>query len=179
MRNIRFGNDANQSTPNSKRLLLPAYLLKRAGKSAKLKIHLMKKILLPGIAAGALLFVVSYGSLFLAIRFFPSFFADYDNPLFNSNGNRDILFYMHAFVFSLALSWFWERFKGLFKGHFILRGLEFGLVYAIIALVPVMWISFSSLDITFTMVASWLLYGFFQAIIAGIVFAWMFPARLP
>ena len=82
-----------------------------------------------------------------------------------------MLFYTHAFVFSFALSFFWERFKRLFKGHFILRGLEFGIVYGIVALVPVMWITFSSLDITFAMVASWFLYGLCQAVIAGIVFA--------
>ncbi len=131
----------------------------------------MKKIFLSGLTAGIILFIISYGGLYTAIHYFPSFFVDYNNPLFNSNGDRDILFYSHAFIFSFALSWFWERFKGLFKGHFILRGLEFGFVYGIIALVPVMWITFSSLDITFTMVSSWFFYGLCQAIIAGIVFA--------
>ena len=135
----------------------------------------MKKILSSGLVAGILLFIVSYGGLFAVIRFFPSFFVDYNNPLFNSAGNRDILFYSHAFIFSFSLSWFWERCKGVFKGHPLLRGLEFGLVYAVIALIPVMWITFSSLDITFTMVASWFLYGLCQAVIAGIVFARMNP----
>jgi len=49
--------------------------------------------------------------------------------------------------------------------------LELGCVYAVIALLPVMWITFSSLDITLTMVLSWFFYGFFQAIIAGLIFA--------
>ena len=135
----------------------------------------MKKVLLSGLTAGTVLFVLSYGSLFLAIRFFPSLFAAYSNPLFNSDGSRDILFYMHAFVLSMALAWFWERFKGMFEGGFIVRGLEFGFVYAMVSLIPVMWISFSALDVTVTMVLSWLLYGFIQAIIAGIVFAKMNP----
>lgn len=135
----------------------------------------MKKVLLSGIVAGSLLFVLGYGSLFLAIKFFPSLFTAYSNPLFNSDGSRDILFYLHAFVLSLALAWFWERFKGMFKGNFIVRGFEFGFVYAIVALIPVMWITFSALDVTVTMVLSWLLYGFFQAIVAGIVFAKMNP----
>jgi hypothetical protein len=56
-----------------------------------------------------------------------------------------------------------------------MRGLEFGFVYAVIALLPVMWISFSSLDITFVMVSSWFLYGLAQAIIAGLVFAKINP----
>ncbi len=135
----------------------------------------MKKVVLSGLVAGAILFVVSYGGLYLAIRFFPKLFVDYINPLFSSSRSRDILFYLHAFVISFALSWFWERFKGMFKGYYLLRGLEFGLVYAVIALVPVMWISFSSLDITIAMVASWFFYGLAQSVVAGIVFAKINP----
>jgi uncharacterized membrane protein len=135
----------------------------------------MKKILKTGLIAGCILFIISYGGLFLAVRFFPGLFVEYNNPLFNSDGSRDVLFYLHAFIISFALSWFWDRFKGSFKGGFVKRGLEFGVVYAIIALVPVMWISFSSLDITVTIVLTWLLYGTTQAIIAGLIFARIDP----
>jgi hypothetical protein len=131
----------------------------------------MKKILFSGLVAGCILFVLSYGGLYLAVKFFPSLFTEYNNPLFNSDGSRDLLFYLHAFIFSFALSWFWDRFKGLFKGLPVLRGIEFGLVYSIIALVPVMWISFSALDITVSMVLSWFVYGLLQAVVAGIIFA--------
>jgi hypothetical protein len=135
----------------------------------------MKKILIPGLVTGCILFVLSYGGLFLAIRFLPALFTEYNNPLFNSDGSRDVLFYFHAFIFSFALSWFWDRFKGLFKGQFIVRGIEFGLVYSVVALLPVMWISFSSLDVSIVMVSSWFAYGLMQAIVAGIVFARVNP----
>jgi hypothetical protein len=135
----------------------------------------MKKILISGLIAGCILFILSYGGLFLAVRFFPRLFVEYNNPLFNSDGNRDILFYLHAFIISLALSWFWDRFNSFFKGPLVLRGLEFGLVYSIIALLPVMWISFSALDITIIMVSSWFIYGLSQAIVAGIIFAKINP----
>ena len=135
----------------------------------------MKKIICSGLIAGVLLFILCYGGLYLGIRLFPTLFMDYNNPLFNSDGNRDVFFYMHAFIISFALSWFWDRFKGLFQGHFIIRGLEFGFVYAMVSLLPVMWITFSSLDISFFMVLSWFLYGFFQAIIAGTLFSKLNP----
>lgn len=135
----------------------------------------MKRIFLSGLSAGALLSIISYGGLFLAVRCFPSLFVDYNNPLFNSDGSRDLLFYAHAFVLSLALSWFWERFKSLFQGPFLLRGIEFGMVYAVVALLPVMWITFSSLDVTISIVASWFFYGLIQAAIAGIIFARINP----
>jgi hypothetical protein len=135
----------------------------------------MKKVLKSGLIAGVILFIVSYGGLFLAIRFVPELFVMYNNPLFESEGSRDVLFYMHAFIISFALSWFWERFKSLFHGPFLLRGLEFGIVYGLVALLPVMWITFSSLDINLIMVASWFFYGLFQAILAGIIFAKINP----
>lgn len=135
----------------------------------------MKRVVTAGLLVGLILFVISYGGLFLSIRFFPEFFLDYNNPLFNSDGSRDVLFYLHAFIISLALSWFWERFKPLFKGGAIKRGIEFGIVYGLVALLPVMWITFSAMDITVSMVASWFLYGLVQAIVAGIILSRMNP----
>ena len=135
----------------------------------------MKKIIFAGLIAGATLFVLSYGGLFLAVKFFPQLFIEYNNPLFNSDGSRDILFYLHAFIISFALSWFWDRFKGLFKGPSYLRGLEFGFVYSLVALLPVMWITFSALDITISMVLSWFLYGMAQSVTAGLIFAKINP----
>lgn len=136
----------------------------------------MKKVLTSGLIAGIILFIVSYGGLYAAIHLFPQLFVEYNSPLFNSEGGKDVLFYTHAFIIALALSAFWERFKGLFKGHhFIFRGLEFGALYALVALLPVMWITFSSLDISIVTVASWFFYGLFQALIAGIIFAKINP----
>lgn len=135
----------------------------------------MKRVIKSGLIVGVILFVVSYGGLFLSIMFFPSLFVDYNNPLFNSDGSRDLLFYLHAFIISMALSWFWERFKPLFKGGAIVRGVEFGLVYGLVALLPVMWITFSAMDITVPMVLSWFFYGIVQAIIAGIILSRINP----
>jgi hypothetical protein len=64
----------------------------------------MKKIILSGLIAGVVLFILGYGSLFLCILYFPSFFTSYSNLLFNSDGSKDLLFYMHAFALSMALS---------------------------------------------------------------------------
>src|SRR5215217_1921162 len=135
----------------------------------------MKKVLTSGLIVGIILFIVSYGGLYLTIKFIPGLFVAYNNPLFNSDGSRNLLFYMHAFIISFALSWFWERFKSLFHGNFIIRGLEFGVVYALVALLPVMWITFSSLDITFVIVLSWFFYGLMQALVAGVLFAKINP----
>ena len=55
------------------------------------------------------------------------------------------------------------------------RGIEMGLVYGLIATLPSMWITFSSLAVSLGLVVTWLLYGVFQAIVVGIIFAKISP----
>lgn len=128
-------------------------------------------ISLYSLAAGVVIFLVSYGGLFVAIRLFPQFFVDYINPMFNSDGSRDLYFYIHPFVLSFALAVFWSRFSRLFTGSIPAIGIEFGIIYTFVALVPVMWITYSAMDVNMSMILSWLLYGLVQTVTAGMVFA--------
>lgn len=114
---------------------------------------------------------LSFGMIYLTILVFPGVAEQYYNPVFRSGGERNMLFYLHPFILGLALAWFWERFKGQFSGSFLFRGLELGLVYAVVAILPAMWITFSAIDVSLTMVVTWLLYGFVQASVAGVIFA--------
>lgn len=135
----------------------------------------MKKILLPGLIAGAVLLALSYALLYGLINFFPTFVEEFYNPVFYPGNDRAILFFMHPFIIGLALAWFWERVKDIFKGSFIVRGIELGLVYAIVATLPSMWITFSAIDVSLAMVGSWFMYGILQATVAGFIFAKMNP----
>lgn len=130
------------------------------------------------LIAGIAIFVFSYGGLFVAIRLFPNFFIDYINPVFNSDGSRDIYFYAHPLVLALSLSVFWNRFRRMFGGNKIKIGIEFGVVYSFVALVPILWITYAAMDVEFQMVATWLIYGLFQSSIAGMFFAWFSPFKI-
>lgn len=131
----------------------------------------IKEILKNTLISGLAIFICSYGCLFLAIKIFPEHFVDYINPIFNSEGERDVYFYLHPFVLALSLSVFWNRFSKTFGGNKLKIGIEFGLVYAFVALVPILWITYSSMDVALEMVITWLIYGFFQSSIAGIFLA--------
>lgn len=135
----------------------------------------MKKIILPGLAAGVVLLVLSYGILYLSINFFPNLVEEYYNPIFWPGSDRALLFFVHPFILSLALSWFWERFKSSFEGVMLVRGLELGIVYGLVATLPSMWITFSAISVSIAMVLSWFFYGILQATIAGIIFARLNP----
>lgn len=133
----------------------------------------VKLMLKSGLVAGIALSIVSYGGLFLAvnIKFFTPFFVEYLSGVFVSDQSRDLFFYSHSMIISFALSFFWDRFKAVFSGHFIVRGIEFGLVYTLTGLLPILWMTYSQIDVSATMVLSWLLFGLFQSSIAGIIFA--------
>jgi hypothetical protein len=137
----------------------------------------IKKMMLSGLVAGIILSILSYGGLFIAvsIKFFNPFFVEYLSGVFVSDRSRDFFFYTHAMVISFALAFFWDRFKSVFKGHSIIRGLEFGFVYSLTGLLPILWMTYSQIDVSIIMVLSWFGFGFFQSSVAGIVFAKMNP----
>lgn len=136
----------------------------------------MQKVIVNGLIAGVVLLIVSVGILYVALRTLPAIMEEYYNTdVFRGDGSRSMLYYVHPFILSLALSWFWERFKGLFKGSFIFRGLELGIVYGLIAILPTMWITFSAINVSEMMVLSWWAYGVIQASVVGIILARLNP----
>jgi hypothetical protein len=135
----------------------------------------MKKIMISGLVSGATLLLVSILMLNVAIMMFPQTFEEYYNDTFNLNGERNIFFYIHPFILSFGLAWFWQRFKAMFKGNFLIRGLELGFVFALVAILPTMWMTYSAIAVSFIVVGTWFLYGLVQTCIAGMIFSKLNP----
>ena len=135
----------------------------------------MKKIILVGLLAGVVLLILSILGLYITIWFFPSLAAQYYDPAFDSGPDKYLLYYVHPFVIALALSWFWDRFKTLLTGSFLTRGIEFGVIYALIAILPALWLTYSAISVSLAIVATWLLFGLLQGLIAGLVFEKLNP----
>ncbi len=81
-----------------------------------------------------------------------------------------MLYFAHPFIVGFALAWFWDRFKGILKGSFLSRGVEFGLLYWLVAVFPMMWLIYSAINVSLSLVASWLVFGLLQGIAAGLLF---------
>lgn len=136
----------------------------------------MKKAASAVIASSIILLLVSFGLLYAMIAIFPGIAEEYFSPVFRwSNAGTDWMFYAHPFVLSIALKWFWERYKEILPGGTFMKALELAFVYGIVAMLPVLWLTFSAIDISAVMVLSWLAYGIFQAFVAGLVFATLNP----
>lgn len=136
---------------------------------------MIRRILIPGITAGVVLFGLSYLILYVTIYLMPGLVETYYNPVYWPGNERALLFFAHPFVLSLPLAWFWDRFKPQLSEPWLVRGLQFGLVYALIATLPSMWITFSAIDVPLTMVLTWFAYGLMQALVCGIIMARMNP----
>lgn len=136
----------------------------------------MKKFIGPGLIAGVAMLVTGMAvSRFMAF-FFPSINVEFVNPAMYRPWNDPLmsLYFLYPFVLGLTLAWVWDKTKDLFKGKDALwRGKRFGLAYWVAAGIPGMLITYSSFQVSFTMILSWSLSGLFQAIVAGWIFAKM------
>mgnify|MGYP006156446413 FL=1 len=103
----------------------------------------------------------------------PKVAEEYYSPAFVNDESRNLLYYVHPVVLAFGLAWFWNRFKKLLKGNALMQGIEMALIYVAIATIPSLLITFSAIDVSFLTIISWLVYGFFQALIAGIIFSRM------
>lgn len=135
----------------------------------------MKRIVISIIISSIVLTLVSLGMLYLCIRFFPSLAEEYFSPVFRPAGQVDWMYYAHPVVLSIALKWFWERHKDTFRGNILVKAVEVALVYSVVAMIPVLWLTFSAIDVSFQMVITWFFYGFIQSFAAGVVFAKIDP----
>jgi hypothetical protein len=128
-----------------------------------------KKIIFQGLAAGLALLVLSILGLYGTIWIFPSLAVQYFGPTFDTQSERAILYFIHPFIAGLALAWFWDRCKGMLKGSFLGRGIEFGVLYWLVAIFPMMWLIYSAINVSILLVVSWLAFGLIQAILAGLL----------
>jgi hypothetical protein len=135
----------------------------------------MKHILTSGLIAGVALLILSVLGLYATIWFFPTLAAQYYDPAFDSQSGRYMIYFAHPFVIALALAWFWDRFKGVLKGSYLTKGIEFGVVYALIAIFPVLWLTYSALNVSLPMVGTWLVFGLLQGVVAGLLFEKLNP----
>jgi len=117
----------------------------------------MKKVLTSGLIAAVALLAFAFLCLLALPSVLPSVAEEYYNPAFVNDSTRNALYYVHPVVLAFGLAWFWNRFKDQFEGNILFRGLEMGFVYLIIASLPGMILIFSAMDVSLTVVGTWLL----------------------
>jgi hypothetical protein len=140
------------------------------------KLSPLKRVVLSVLLSGIILLLLGAIMFFVGAQFLPGVTQQYFSSVFRSSaGNTDWMYYADPFIVSIALKWFWERYKAILKGSLFLKALEIALVYGVVALLPVLWLTFSAIDVSLAMVITWLFYGLVQAFAAGVIFAMLNP----
>ena len=130
-----------------------------------------------GIISGFVLLVLSVLGIHVTVWLFPSIAEQYFDPAFDTGSSKIMLYYLHPFVISFALAWFWVRFKGILTGKYFTRGIEFGLIYVRIATIPMLWLIYSAMSVSLPMVCTWLVLALLQGTISGLIFEKMDPLK--
>lgn len=131
---------------------------------------MIKKIILPGLLIGLISFMASMVVSQIFKIVFPSIGAEYQNlALFRAQSDPlMMLFFLHPFLVGIILAWFWSKAKNMF-GEDMKGGIMFGLTYWVIATIPGMFATYSSMPYSLAIVTSWLISGLVTAIIGGII----------
>jgi hypothetical protein len=133
----------------------------------------MNKIITAGAVAAGVLLALAFLSIKILPLVMPAVAEEYYKPVFVNDETRNFFYFVHPIVLAFALSWFWNRFKGVLNGNWLMQALEMGFIYLIVATLPAMIIIYSAIDVSLLTIGSWLLYGFVQGTLAGVVFARM------
>ena len=123
------------------------------------------------IVAIVALLVFAYLAIFFMPTFFPGIAEQYFSDTFRDGSNFAVFYYLQAVIVAIVLYWVWNRFYDDLKGNKYACGIELGILYACVAIVPAMLINYSMLTVTLPLVLLWLFYGVCQGAIAGLIYA--------
>jgi hypothetical protein len=128
---------------------------------------MLKRVLLPIAVIGVINFLawMLVSQIFSVV--FPTVALEYQNPnLFRANSDPlMLLFFAYPFVIAAVLAWLWSKTKNVFGNN----GIKFAFAYWIVATIPGMFATYTSMPYSFLVVLSWTISGLIQAIIAGLI----------
>lgn len=125
-----------------------------------------------GLLAGVAVLIIGVIINFLAGAILPNIQSEYENPnLFRPWEDPLMMaFFLYPFIFGLVGAYLWGYLKEKLKGDDTKKALEFAKIYFIIATIPGMFITYTSFQISLTMVLVWAATGFIEAFVAGFIF---------
>lgn len=130
---------------------------------------MVKKGLIAGLANLILGIIISFG---LQVCF-PSLAAEYRNASLMRPWSDPLMtvFFAYPFIFGVVAAYLWGIIGKNFKGSPVNKAFAFAKVYFIIATIPGMFISYTTFQVSFLMIASWTITGFLEAYASGFIFA--------
>jgi len=128
----------------------------------------------PGLIAGLVMLVVmllvSYGFSFI----FPQLLQEYSTQMYRSYEEPIMmLFFLYPFLLGLIISWVWGKTSIIMKGDNLTKAVNFTFVYVLLAQVPGMFITYTSMNVSLLMIMSWIFSNTLQVFLGTYVISMM------
>lgn len=124
----------------------------------------MKNKYLLGISVGIILLITTMVLSMLAEAVFPSLKSEYVSPAFRPWEDPLMsLFFVYPVVLGILLTWVWLKSRKSWKS-----GIDFGVTLGLLMAVPAFIVNYSSFTFSLLMVGTWTIFGFINALIAGL-----------
>lgn len=130
----------------------------------------MKKIVLLGFVVGIIMLVLGFITSSVVNLVMPGISEEYKNPQIFRPWSDPLmsLYFVQPFIVGCIISFIWDKTKKLIPATGIARGMKFGVLFWLVTGLTGMFISYSTFQISFAMICSWMLSGFVQSVGAGI-----------
>ncbi len=135
----------------------------------------MKKVVIFGLVAGALMLAVSIVLGLILSAIFPEAMAEYSNTEIFRQWDDPLMYYfiLHPFVMGIILSFIWPKVRGLIGGEGLKKGLVYGFYVWLFFGVPGMLMTISTFQVSAFLVGTWTVSVLAQDLAAGVLFAHM------
>ena len=135
----------------------------------------MKKVVIFGLVAGALMLGVSIVLSLIISSIFPEAMAEYSNAEIFRQWVDPLMYYffLHPFLMGVILSFIWLKVRGLIDEEGLKKGLVYGFYVWLFFGVPGMLMTISTFQVSPFLVGTWTVSVLAQDLAAGLLFARM------
>ena len=135
----------------------------------------MKKVIFPGVVAGALMFGVSIVLSLVISTIFPDAMVEYSNSEIFRQLDDPLSYHylLHPFLMGIILSFIWFKVSVLIDEEGLKKGLAYGFYVWLFFGVPGMLMSISTFQVSTFLVGTWTVSILAQDLAAGLLFARM------
>ena len=135
----------------------------------------MKKVVIFGLVAGALMLAVSIVLSLIISSIFPEAMAEYSNAEIFRQWVDPLMYYffLHPFLMGVILSFIWLKVRGLIDEEGLKKGLVYGFYVWLFFGVPGMLMTISTFQVSPFLVGTWTVSVLAQDLAAGLLFARM------
>ncbi|MBN1144938.1 MAG: hypothetical protein JXA72_10980 [Bacteroidales bacterium] len=132
----------------------------------------MKKLVIPAFLSGLSMLATGIAIGYLFDFLIPSLKAEYANTALYRSMDDPLmyLFFFQPFVVCGTLVWGWPRIREHFTGSTGNMAFQVALIMFFLTVIPGMLMTFSSFKVSVVATVTWTVMGFFQVLVAALVF---------